>query len=268
MRRIAHRGGSLEAPENTLRAFRRAVALGCDAVELDLRATADGTVVVLHDPEVDRVTEGTGRVADLTAADLTALDAAHWFVPGRGPDRTAPSHPLRGTGDADLRIPTLADVLAALDGVPLVMDLKVGPPEVPGFVDAVAELLRARGRVRDVIVGSFSSERLDAFRSLAPGVPTSASAEEVLACWQGGATPDVPGFAAFQVPPRHGDIEVVTADLVARVHASGAQVHVWTVDEPAEMVRLLELGVDGIISDVPSVLVDVVPPHDAATPAR
>lgn len=255
VRRIAHRGGALEAPENTLEAFRRAVALGCDAVELDLRATADREVVVLHDPDVERVTDGSGRVADLPLEELRRLDAARWFAPGRGTDPGSEEQPLRGQR---VRIPTLAEVLQLLPDVLIVMDLKVGPPEVPWFPEAVAALLDARGRHGDVIVGSFDQGRLDAFRAFAPGVPTSASMEEVATFWQGGDAPDVAGFRAFQVPVDYAGLEIVAPGFIRRAHAAGAEVHVWTVDDASEMRRLVDLGVDGLISDVPSVLVDVV----------
>jgi glycerophosphoryl diester phosphodiesterase len=262
---IAHRGGSLEHPENTLRAFRHAEALGCDAIELDLRMTADGVVVVLHDPEVDRVTDGTGPVAGLTLAEVRELDAAHWFAPGHGPSREADAHPLRGGAD-DLRIPTLEEVLAAFPSLPIVMDLKVGPPELPGFTAAVVALLAEHDRRDDVIVGSFDQGRLDAFRALAPGIPTSASQDEVVAFWQGGPAPAVEGFAALQVPATYAGIEVVTGDLVERAHAVGIEVHVWTVDEPGQMRALVDLGVDAIMSDVPTLLVDTLRTGGAGSP--
>jgi glycerophosphoryl diester phosphodiesterase len=254
IRRIAHRGGSREAPENTLAAFRRAADLGCDAVELDLRVTADRSVVVLHDPDLDRVTDGAGPVAARTLAEVRRLDAAHWFVPSLGAMVGAADYPLRGSGADDLRVPTLEEVLRALPDVPLVMDLKVGPPEMPWLPGAVAELLAAAGRRDDVVVGSFDQGRLDAFRSAAPAVPTSATQAEVAAFWAGGPPPPVPGFAAFQVPRTFGDIEVVTPDFVERAHEADAEVHVWTVDDPAEMRELAAIGVDGLITDVPSVL--------------
>lgn len=259
MRLIAHRGGSLEAPENTLRAFRHAVEVGCDMLELDLRTTADGAVVVLHDAEVDRVTDGCGPIAALDLAEVRALDAAHWFAPGRGADPTAGAFPLRG-GGGDLRIPTLEEVLRHVPGVPLTMDLKVGPPEAPEVPAAVAALLRAHRRVGDVIVGSFDQVRLDAFRALAPEIPTSATQDEVVRVWSGEPVPAGARIAALQVPAAYGSLEVVTPELVARAHAGGAEVHVWTVDEPAEMRRLGGLGVDGIISDRPRVLVEVLGP--------
>ncbi len=134
------------------------------------------------------------------------------------------------------------------------MDLKVGPPEQPWLPAAVAALLERHGRTRDVVVGSFDQGRLSAFRALALGVPTSATQDEVVTFFSGGPPPDVPGFAAFQVPATYGGIEVVTADLVTRAHEAGCEVHVWTVNDPAEAVRLAALGVNALITDVPSVL--------------
>jgi glycerophosphoryl diester phosphodiesterase len=262
VRCIAHRGGSLEAPENTLHAFRRAVAAGADMLELDLRATHDGEVVVLHDPFVDRVTDGTGAIADLALGEVRDLDAAHWFAPGAGATREADGYPLRrpasgGAVDPELRIPTLAEVLAAVPDLPLTVDLKVGPPEVDWFPQAVAGLLRAAGRAEDVVVGSFSSERLGAFRGAAPDVPTSASQEEVARFWSG-APLDVPGLVALQVPAIYEGVAVVTGDFVERAHGADLEVHVWTVDDPADMRRLVDLGVDGLISDRPTLLAEVL----------
>lgn len=262
VRCIAHRGGSLEGPENTLHAFRRAVAAGADMLEVDLRATRDGEVVVLHDPYVDRVTSGTGAIADLTLAQVRDLDAAHWFTPGVGATPDAHRYPLRRRAsavapDPELRIPTLAEVLAALPEVSLTVDLKVGPPQVIWFHEAVAALLVAAGRADDVVVGSFSSERLDAFRGVAPHLPTSASQEEVARFWSGEPL-DVPGLVALQVPATYRGVAVVTGDLVQRAHRAGLEVHVWTVDDPAEMRRLVDLDVDGLITDRPMVLAEVL----------
>jgi glycerophosphoryl diester phosphodiesterase len=255
VRVIAHRGGAAEGPENTLEAFRHAVALGCHGLEMDLRATSDGAVVVLHDPDVDRVTDGTGPVEALTLEAVRALDAAHAFVDGRGTDPDAGPHRRRGGG---VRVPTFAEVLDATPGVALVVDLKVGPPEVPGFPAAVADLLAAAGRTSEVIVGSFDQERLDAYRQAAPGAPTSATQAEVAAFWSGGPPPQAEGFCAFQVPARFADLEVVTTSFVERAHEAGVEVHVWTVDDPAEMRRLAELGVDAIITDRPALALEVL----------
>jgi glycerophosphoryl diester phosphodiesterase len=275
---IAHRGGSLEAPENTLHAFRHAVSLGADMLEMDLRATADGEVVVIHDPDVDRVTDGTGPVATHTLDELRQLDAAHWFVPGAGPVRGADEYPLRGVARSrkgtapgwedivpdDLRVPTLSEVLQAFPAVPITIDLKVGEPELGWFHEAVAGLLAEHGRTEDVIVGSFATERLVPLRRYAPHLPTSAAQTEVAAFWAGEALPAIGRLVALQVPATYGDIEVVTSDFVARAHDEGLDVHVWVVDDESEMRRLVDLGVDGLVTDRPTtaarVLGELAPP--------
>jgi glycerophosphoryl diester phosphodiesterase len=245
-----------------MHAFRHALACGADMLEMDVRATADGQVVVLHDPDVDRVTNGSGPVATLTWPEVRGLDAAHWFVPDVGALRGATHYPLRGvalgSSDArdaapeDLRIPLLAEVLEAFPDVPLTIDLKVGAPELGWFHEAVAQLLAEHGRTDDVIVGSFSADRLEAFRRVAPAIPTSAAQVEVAAFWAGEMLPATPSLVALQVPPTYADIEVVTADFVERAHAAELEVHVWVVDEEAEMLRLVNLGVDGLVTDRPT----------------
>jgi glycerophosphoryl diester phosphodiesterase len=272
---IAHRGGSLEAPENTIHAFRHAVALGADMLEMDLRATADGEIVVLHDPDVDRVTDGTGPVAALPWEEVRRLDAAHWFVPDVGPLRGADHYPLRGAaggrvdaaGDIDadeLRIPRLSQVLEAFPQVPITVDLKVGAPELGWFHEAVANLLAEYGRTDDVIVGSFATERLEPLRRYAPHLPTSAAQTEVAAFWAGEALPATGRLVALQVPATYGDIEVVTREFVVRAHDEGLVVHVWVVDDEHEMRRLIDLGVDGLVTDRPTtaarVLGELTPP--------
>jgi glycerophosphoryl diester phosphodiesterase len=265
---IAHRGGALEAPENTLFAFRHAVACGAAMVELDLRATSDGEIVVLHDRTLDRTTDGSGAVAERALAAVQALDAAHWFVPGRGACMDDGPYPLRGmavgaapTPDGvtavELRVPTLEDVLRALPDTWLTMELKA-----PGLESRVAELLGRYGRAPDVIIGGFATERLEAFRDAAPHVATSATEPEAAALWAAahghGPPPDRLPYAALQVPPVHDGHVVVTAAFVAAAHERGRAVHVWTVDEPVAMHRLLDLGVDGIMTDRPTVLAEVL----------
>ena len=270
---VAHRGGALEAPENTMHAFRHGVACGAHMLELDLHATADGEVVVLHDPMLDRTTDGNGAVADKRLADVLVLDAAHWFMPGRGAVPAAGPYPLRGvaTGAApsppaepgDLRVPTFAAVLDAFPNTWLTMELKVD-----GLHEHVVKLLAAHGREGDVLVGGFVAERLEAFRAAAPRVATSATEPEAAAFWAwahgSGEFPGPLPYAALQVPTTYEGVEVVTETLVTRAHGCGVAVHVWTVDEPAEMHRLLDLGVDGIMTDRPSVLAGVLAERRAA----
>jgi glycerophosphoryl diester phosphodiesterase len=271
---VAHRGGALEAPENTMLAFRSAVACGAQMLEIDLHATADGEIVVIHDPMLDRTTDGSGPVAEQRLADVRALDAAHWFVPGRGAVPAAGPYPLRGVATgapaspaaerADLRVPTFSAVLEAFPDTWFTMELKAD-----GLHDRTAELLAAHGREEDVLVGGFVAERLAAFRAAAPHIPTSATEPEVAAFWtwaHGAGDPPGPPlpYAALQVPTTYEGVEVVTEAFVARAHDCGIAVHVWTVDEPTEMHRLLDLGVDAIMTDRPSALAGVLAERGAA----
>ena len=268
---IAHQGGELEAPSSTLYAMRRAVALGADALELDVHATADGHLVVLHDPTVDRTTDGTGAVADQTLADLQRLDAAHWFIPDLGVvhDRPAGDYPLRGVATgagappagstaADFTIPALTDVFAAFPTTLINLDIKATAPEVEPYEALLADCIAAHDRTDITMVASFSDRALAQYRAYAPAAWTSAGPVEVLAFWQGVAAGhsdevSVP-YAALQVPRTHGDVEVVTPDLVAAAHRAGLAVHVWTVDDEPAMRELLALPVDGVVTNRPTLL--------------
>ncbi|HVM13938.1 MAG TPA: glycerophosphodiester phosphodiesterase [Egibacteraceae bacterium] len=252
---FGHRGSARLWPENTLYAFRRAVAAGAPALEMDLRLTADGEIIVCHDATVDRTTDGSGPVAGHTFAELQELDAAYRFVPGHGAEEEGPDgpFPLRGWLTADLRIPSLRAVLAEFPATLLTMEAKEGPPDARSLAADVAELLAEFGRSDDVIVSAFEDSYLREFRQVAPTVPTATSAGETAAFWSARDLPVVaPGTrppVAFQVPITYQGVEVVSRAFVADAQAAGLAVHVWTVDDRDEMAWLLDLGVDGIMSD-------------------
>ena len=263
----AHQGGARERPSSTMAAFRAALAAGADALEMDVHCSADGHLVVCHDPTVDRTTDGTGRIADLTLAQLSALDNAYWWVPGEVVDHDADrgAYVLRGRGPADPEygIATLEAVLEAFPGVLLNLDIKQSAPDVPPYEQTLAALLQAHGRSDDVIVASFLDSALDTFAEHAPEIPTSAGPRAVSMLAMALATgepilAEVTRHAAVQVPPRFAGTDVVTAESVARAHDAGLAVHVWTIDDPDEMVRLIRLGVDGVMTDWPSVCARVL----------
>ncbi|MGH9091213.1 MAG: glycerophosphodiester phosphodiesterase [Acidimicrobiales bacterium] len=257
----AHQGGAWESPSSTLFAIGRALEAGATGIELDVHATADGELVVCHDATVDRTTDGTGRIADLTLAELERLDNAYWFIPGADvtPGRPEEDYPYRGRAATDpaFRIPTLRRVLETFPGVVLNLDVKQTAPAVPPYEAALARLLAEHGRTDDVIVASFLDQATEAFAAAAPGVATSAGANATAVFWQavqaGGELPPVRAVA-FQVPERQGDLVVVDRAFVEAAHRQGAAVHVWTVNHEPAMERLLDLGVDGIISDLPTTL--------------
>ncbi len=237
---MAHRGGALhpEIPgaENTLHAFRHAVALGYRYLETDVHTTRDGVLLAFHDEVLDRVTDAQGRLDDLTA-DVIARA------------RIVGEHP----------VPTMAELLEEFPQCRFNIDLKS-----LGAVRPLVDLLESTRSQDRVCVGSFSQRRLDAFRRATGGrVATSASPLEVarfLVLPSGAAARFLTGrgVAALQVPHRRGPLPVVTTGFVRRAHGAHAQVHVWTVDDPAEMDVLLDMGVDGLITDRTDVLKDVL----------
>jgi len=264
---FAHQGGAREAPSSTMFALRRAVEVGADALELDVHRSADGHLVVCHDPTVERTTDGAGRICDLTLEQLDALDNAHWWRPGEVVDHVvdACELPLRGRAPVErqLGIATLAEVLDAFGHVLLNLDIKQTAPEVVPYEAQLADQLVAAGRSDNVIVASFSDVSLDAFRAEGTAIATSCGPRDVIALAQAlGANEPVPDsvrvHAAVQVPPRFGGVDVVTAQAVNAAHDAGLAVHVWTIDDEPEMRRLVDLGVDGVMTDRPSVLVNLL----------
>ena len=245
--------------------MRQAVDSGAHAIELDVHATKDGEIVVCHDPTVDRTTEGTGAIADLTLEEVQSLDNAYWWVPGEVavPGLGDDQYPLRGRAPEDhaLRIPTLHEVLETFPNVFLNFDIKQTAPTVTAYEAEVARILREHGRTDDVIVASFLDEATDEFCRLAPDACVSLGMDGTrdfyTAVRDGSAPPDTP-HVALQVPPWVGEVELVTAEFVEAAHSHGLAVHAWTIDDPEEMRRLVGLGVDGIMTDTPAVLAGVL----------
>jgi glycerophosphoryl diester phosphodiesterase len=237
---FGHRGAAGVAPENTLPSFRQAVADGADVLELDVHATRDGEIVVLHDPTLDRTTDGSGPVRALDWTELARLDAGHGFTPDGG--RT---FPFRGAG---IRVPRLAELIRELPDAALNIEIKQADPPI---IAAVVDLVR-RSRV---ILAAEDDDIMQAIRIAAPEIPTSLAAGEVAAfigALRDGATPSLPdGAVALQIPPSFSDITLVCDETVRVAHALGAEMHVWTINDEGEMRRLLALGCDGIISDFP-----------------
>lgn len=244
---IAHRGGAALAPENTLLAFRRALEWWrADILEVDVQPTADGEAVVIHDPTLDRTTDGAGPVSAHTFAQLKRYDAGFRFSPdGR-------TFPLRGRGE---RIVSFDQLLAAFPASRINVEVKDGRA-----ADRVWETIQEHRATRRVLV---AAERLRNRRRFAayPG-PVSAAREEMLPFWvahrvglPGLYTPPVD---ALQVPEQSGGVRVVSPRLVRHAHARNLPVHVWTINESADMERLLAWGVDGIISDRPDRLARVL----------
>jgi glycerophosphoryl diester phosphodiesterase len=261
----AHQGGAWESASSTLHTIARALDAGATAIELDVHGTADGELVVCHDATVDRTTAASGTIASFTLAELRQLDFSYWFIPGAdvSPGQPPDAYPDRGKAPEDPRfgIATLREVLEEFPGVVLNLDIKQTAPIVDPYEEKLARLLAEFERTDDVIVASFLDPATDAFRAFAPDVPTSAGTMATAAFYQAvqaGTTPPETATVAFQVPERQGDLVIVNEAFVEAAHAAGKAVHVWTINTVEAMERLLDLGVDGIISDVPTTLCEVL----------
>ena len=222
-------------------------------------------LVVGHDPTVDRTTNGTGEIAHLTLAELRTLDNAYWWAPGAdvSPGLDPDRYPFRGRAPEDHRfgIATLEEVLEACVDVVLNLDIKRTAPDVEPYEESLARMLRRFGRQDDVIVASFLDAATDAFSSFAPEIPTSAGTGAVAGFYQAvrsGTEPEPMRHVALQVPATFGGVPLVDGAFVDAAHRAGLAVHVWTIEEEAEMESLCDLGVDGIITDRPSALVAVL----------
>jgi glycerophosphoryl diester phosphodiesterase len=244
--------------------MRRALDVGATALELDVHQSLDGVLVVGHDPTLDRTSSLSGAIAQRSAAELAEADNAYWFVPGEGAvgGRPPESYPYRGRapGDPSFGVATLASVLDAFPGVPINLDIKQSAPEVVPYEAPLAAMLQGAGRSDDVIVTSFNDEVTRRFRELAPEIGTSpgiSTLTQVVQAIRSGQAPPrslLAGAVALQVPIRVGGTWLVDDRLVDATHELGLAVHVWTVDDPDDMARLVDLGVDGIMTDVPSEL--------------
>lgn len=246
---MAHRGGGGLWPENTMYAFKRAVEMGVDVLEVDIHSTSDGVLVVTHDETLERTTNGTGRVNSLSLAQLKALDAGYrWSSDG------GKTFPYRGQG---ITVPTLQEVFEAFPQMRINIDIK---QEQPPVVSPFCRMIRESGMTSKVMVASFKTEVLEEFRRDCAGVATSASAADVLAFLAlkiepPGAAARVPLPKALQVPEYARGQRVLTREFVEAAHQRHIEVHAWTINDEAAMRRLLDLGVDGIITDYPDRLI-------------
>lgn len=244
---FAHRGGAEVAPENTLEAFRAAEELGDVVLELDVQVCADGTAVLMHDLTVDRTTDGTGAVSLLTTAQLRLLDAGHAFT------LDGETFPWRGRG---VHVPTLAEVYEAFPDRCVAIELKGNRP---GAEEAVWRTIRAAGAQRRTLVAANRAASIRRFRQVSGGaVPTAAALVEFAAfrllCLLGAHGRRRLPFQGLQPPDVFLGLRWVTPGLVRSAREAGLRVDVWTIDREADMRRLLEWGVDGIMTDRPDVL--------------
>jgi glycerophosphoryl diester phosphodiesterase len=240
---IAHRGASGTAPENTTAAFRLALEQGADAIELDVRLTADRVPVVLHDANLERTTNRRALLRELTLEELSTVDAGANFTPNRG--RT---YPFRGAG---IRIPTLSEVLRGFPETPILVELK----EVESQ-EAVRRIIVEEKAAERCLLASEYQAALEIFRT--PPFAVAASGAEI--GWLYRATllrrlPATVGYRALSVPERFRGLRVPTRSFVAAARRLGCPVHVWTVNDPVTARRLWDDGVAGIVTNFPEALV-------------
>jgi len=250
---IGHRGCAGEAPENTLYSFERGLAQGAGILETDVHLTADGVPVLIHDDDVDRSTEGTGPVSGYTFAELRRLDPGHRFTPDGGE-----SHPFRGEG---FEIPSLEQAMTAFPEARFNIELK---EDHPVLVERCFEIITRLRRASHTLLTAADGAVMEALRShdrtTGAGVALGASTPDVgafLRASKRGAAP-APGPMALQVPAAFAGRPLVTQPFVDTAHAHGIQVHVWTINDRSEMNALLDLGVDGLVTDFPGRLVGLL----------
>jgi glycerophosphoryl diester phosphodiesterase len=268
---IAHAGGNLEFPDNTLFAYEKALQVGAHMLEMDIWQTADGELVVIHDGTVDRTTNGSGAVPEMTLAELKALDAAHNWVPDRGIDHNASDAeavyrgvaagtrpPPSGFTPNDFTIPTVREVLERFPNTLMNIELKQDRDNTGEFEANLAALLNEYGRGEDVVVASFADDIMFRYKRASRCSASSLPLGQVALFVIGGLGP-LPGIAlgshqAFQVPINYEGIPIVTPDFVDDAHRRGIAVQVWTIDDCPTMESLLAQGVDGIMTNRPSTL--------------
>jgi glycerophosphoryl diester phosphodiesterase len=251
---IAHQGGDGIFPGDTMYAFEKAVELGVDVLEMDAHITQDGEIVLMHDEEVDRTTDGTGLIEDLTLAELKQLDAAYQWSNDDGA-----TFPFRGQG---IQVPTLRELFEKFPDMRYVIEIKLTKDPIH---QPLCDLIRKHDMQDNVVIASFHDDSMAMFRATCPEVATSASRGEVtkfvilgkvfLSGWVS------PQYQTLQVPWERSEskgIQVMTERFIRESHAKGLHVEPWTVDDPELMKQYIQWGVDGIMTDRPDLMMDVL----------
>ena len=251
---IAHQGGDGIWPGDTLYAFEKAVEIGADVLEMDAHITRDGQIVLMHDEEVDRTTDGTGLIEDMTVDELRQLDAAYQW--SNDDDKT---FPFRGQG---IRVPTLEELFQKFPQMRYVIEIKLteNPIDQP-----LCDLIRKHDMQDKVMVASFHDEAMQNFRAACPEVATSASRGEVTkfvllgkVFLSGLIAPQYESIQPPYEPSESKNIPIMTKRFIREAHAKNIAVEPWTVDDPKLMKQYIEWGVDGIITDRPDLMIEVL----------
>ncbi len=241
---FAHRGASGEAPENTMPAFERGVGCGIPYLEMDCHASSDGEIVLCHDAQLDRTTEASGPLHERSFAELERLDAGYRFTPDEGQ-----SFPFRGKR---VRFPKLAEVLASFPDTRINLEIKQADPPIAA---EVLRLIRDARATERVLLAAAEDEIMAEIRALEPGTAIGSSLGDIVAFYRAVQSGEVDRFVprghALQIPPNFDANSLVTEAAVAAARGLGVAMHVWTINEPGEMRRLLDAGVDGVMSDFP-----------------
>jgi glycerophosphoryl diester phosphodiesterase len=251
---IAHQGGDGLWPGDTLYAFEKAVELGVDVLEMDAHITRDGQIVLMHDEEVNRTTDGTGLVEEMTLGELKQLDAAYkWSNDG------GQTFPYRGQG---IRVPTLEELFQKFPQMRYVIEIKLteNPIDRP-----LCDLIREHNMQDKVMVASFHDEAMRKFRETCPDIATSASRTEVRnfvllgkAFLSGFLAPQYQSIQPPYDPKESMNIPIMTRRFIREAHAKNIRVEPWTVDDPELMKEYIEWGVDGIMTDRPDLMIQVL----------
>ena len=234
---FAHRGGAGVFPENTMPAFQNAVDMGYAYLETDVHASKDGKVFAFHDDSLDRVTDHIGKISNLTSKEISKIE-------------------INGFA----KIPSLSELLETFPEVKINID-----PKTDSVVTPLINLLKHTNSVSRVCIGSFSDKRIKQVRKeLGSGLCVSAGPKAVMKFLAGKFrfSQSIPDYHCLQVPQRSGPVRIITHDFVNKAHSKGLQVHVWTIDDPKEMSELLDLGVDGLMTDEPAILKNVLIERD------
>lgn len=251
---IAHRGGRGLSPEHTIAAYKKALKVGADVLEIDVHATRDGEMVVIHDPTVDRTTNGKGGVNELTLSEIKGLNAGYWFAVKKD---NKEDYPFRREW---LTIPTLKEVFTEFPDQRINIEIKQFAPPIE---ERLFQLIKARNMTEKVLVVSESHDAIKRFRKVSKGsIATGASVSEIrmfVIFMRLKMMPIyMPAADAFQIAEYHENYHLLTEEFIERAHRKNIKIHVWTVNKREDMARLIKLGVDGIMTDYPDLLNEVV----------